>query len=143
MPCIIVLYNGCSEAPIRLSGRRRSCLVYTKPKMFRLGMVPKEIHSRLFNPVCNQTCTWKHGYGRHCYVRKKPLWKWIYRITQKYELFAIFVQFSYYYFYNFSYILTLHHCFYHLVRFCFKADLFRHVHYISFRQCYYTFCLRQ
>ena len=38
--CIIVLYNGGSKAPIRLSGRGRSCLI----EMFGLGMVLKEIH---------------------------------------------------------------------------------------------------
>ena len=50
-PCIIALYNGHSKAPIKLSGRVRSCLVHTKPGMFGLGIVPKEIHSRLFNPI--------------------------------------------------------------------------------------------
>ena len=63
-PCIIVLYNGGSKALNRLLGRGRSCLVYTKPGMFGQGIVPKEIQSRLFNPVSNQnkTCTWKRRY---------------------------------------------------------------------------------
>ena len=60
-PYIVMLvgsvYNrtvyGGSKAPIRLSGRGKSCLVHTKPGMFGLGIVPKEIHSRLFNPVSN------------------------------------------------------------------------------------------
>ena len=52
-PCIIVMYNGGSKARFRLSGRGRSCLVYTKPGMLGLGIVPNEIHSRLFNPVPN------------------------------------------------------------------------------------------
>ena len=52
-PCITILYNGGSEAPLRLSRRGRSCLVYTRPGIFRLGKMPKEIQSRLFNPVSN------------------------------------------------------------------------------------------
>ena len=52
-PSIIVLYNGGSKAPIRLSGRGKSCLFYTKCGMFGLGIVPKEIHSCLFNPGSN------------------------------------------------------------------------------------------
>ena len=32
--CIILVYNGGSKAPIRLSRRRSSCLVYTKLGMF-------------------------------------------------------------------------------------------------------------
>ena len=60
-PYIVMLvesvYNrtvyGGSKAPIRLSGRGKSCLVHTKPGMFGLGIVPKEIHSHLFNPVSN------------------------------------------------------------------------------------------
>ena len=66
-PCIIVLYDGGFKAPIRLSGRERSCLACTKLGMFELGIKSKEIHSCLFNPVFNQnkTCTWKRGYGHH------------------------------------------------------------------------------
>ena len=66
-PCIIVLYNGGSKAPIRLSGRGRSCLVCTKTGIFELGIKPKEIHSSLFNLASdqNKTCTWKRGYGHH------------------------------------------------------------------------------
>ena len=51
--CYTVMYSGGSKAPIRLSERGRSCLVYTKPGIFGLAIVPKEIYSRLFNSVSN------------------------------------------------------------------------------------------
>ena len=53
------MYNGGSEAPIQLSWRGRSCLVWTGPEMFGLGLVPKEIQSHLFSSVSN------FGYGRY------------------------------------------------------------------------------
>ena len=52
--CIIVPYNDGFEAPIRLSGRGRSCLAFVRSGMFGLGIAPKEKLSRLFNPVSIQ-----------------------------------------------------------------------------------------
>ena len=49
--CIIVPYNDGSKAPIRLSGRGRSCLAFVRSGTFGLGIAPKEELSRLFNPV--------------------------------------------------------------------------------------------
>ena len=54
-----------SKAPIRLSGRGRSCLT----KLVDLGCLGAEgDFSRIFNQVylfVNKTCTWKRGHGRH------------------------------------------------------------------------------
>ena len=52
--CIIVPYNDGSKAPIRLSGRGRSCLAFARSGMFGLGIAPKEKLSRLFNPVSKE-----------------------------------------------------------------------------------------
>ena len=51
---IIVPYNNGSKAPIRLSGRGRSCLALVRSRIFGLGIAPKEKLSRLFNPVSIQ-----------------------------------------------------------------------------------------
>ena len=52
--CIIVLYNDGLKAPIRLSGRGRSCLAFARFGMFGLGIAPKRKLSYLFNPVSIQ-----------------------------------------------------------------------------------------
>ena len=38
---------------------------------------------------------------------EKPLWEWIYEITQKFHHYCLVLIIN---FYNFSYIFTLHHC---------------------------------
>ena len=43
--------NGGSKAPIHLSGRGRCSLVYIRPGVYGLGIVPEHIQSR----TCNNT----------------------------------------------------------------------------------------
>ena len=62
--CIILPYNDGSKAPIRLSGRGRSCLAFVRSGMFGLGIAPKEKLSTQIR-FRNKTCNWKSGYGRH------------------------------------------------------------------------------
>ena len=52
--CLIVPYNDSPKAPIRLSGKGRSCLTFVRSGMFGLGIAPKEKISCLFNPVSIQ-----------------------------------------------------------------------------------------
>ena len=47
--CIIVPYNDGSEAPIPLSERGRSCLIFGRSGMFGLGIVPKEIRLHILH----------------------------------------------------------------------------------------------
>ena len=49
--CTIEPYNNGSGVPIRLSGRESCCLEFVKSAFFRLGLVPQEKPSHLFNPV--------------------------------------------------------------------------------------------
>ena len=116
--------------------------IIVKPRMSGLGIVPKEIRSRLFNLVyliifltkllemgClgqawrrrrsylaysthliwrYQTCTWKRGYGRHWYVRKKPFTvEWIYGIMWKHTLLTVFFIFNIFCFITIIYIIIL------------------------------------
>ena len=46
----MVPYNNGSKAPIRLSGRGRSCLAFARSGMFRLGIEPKEKLSQPIQP---------------------------------------------------------------------------------------------
>lgn len=48
---MIVQYNGGSKAPIHLSGRGRCSLVYIRPGVYGLGIVPEHIQSRTCNNI--------------------------------------------------------------------------------------------
>lgn len=43
--------NGGSKAPIHLSGRGRCSLVYIRPGVYGLGIVPEHIQSRTWNNI--------------------------------------------------------------------------------------------
>ena len=94
----------------RLSGRGRSCLGCTKHGMFGLGIVLKEIHSGLSNPVLiririvprNVIMVATDMYGKSPYVSG-------YMELCKSMAFLPFL-FLIINFYNFCYIFTFHHC---------------------------------
>ena len=65
--CILITCNDGSKAPIRLSGRGRSCLTFA-----RSGRRNFFACSTKF-PFRNNSGTWKRGYSHHWYVQKNTL----------------------------------------------------------------------
>ena len=97
--CKITLYNAGSKALIRLSGRRSSCLVYTRRGMFWLDIVLMEIQSWLSNKFLirirlvpwNTVIVTTDLYGKNLYGRG-------YTQVRKVTIFLPSVKISNYYF---------------------------------------------
>ena len=110
--CIIVLYNGGSKTPIRLSGKGRSCLVY-----LNLGR------------LCEAQCRRRYilAYSTQFLIRirlvpgnavmvatdmygKSPYGSGYTELRESMTFLPFLFSFLINSFYNFSYIFTLHHC---------------------------------
>ena len=116
---IIVWVRHCAEgdpvSPIHPSLSDNFSNEIVRDGMFGLGMAPKEILPRLFNPF-NLKILDLHlqtGYGRHGYARKNPFTtEWIYGITRKHTLLTILFIFNtfgfIYYYYHIAIFISLH-----------------------------------
>ena len=85
--------------------------IIVKPRMFRLGIVPKEVLFRLFSPFNLKILDLylEKWLCRHWYVRKKAFkGEWIYEVTWKHTLLTICLCLTFYgYFLSHSHIVIL------------------------------------